>query len=98
MALARTLMRQYDIVFLDEPTAAMDISSAALAEELMLQYRRENGNTMVIVTHSLRQARCLADEVLFFHQGRLLETGEAREVLFQPRNEETRRFLEFYGV
>ncbi len=98
MALARTLMRRHDIVFLDEPTAAMDISSAALAEELMLQYRRENGNTMVIVTHSLRQARCLADEVLFFHQGRLLETGEAREVLFQPRNEETRRFLEFYGV
>lgn len=98
MALARTLMCQYDIVFLDEPTAAMDISSAALAEELMFQYRRESGAALVIVTHSLRQARCLADEVLFFHQGKLLEAGEAEQVLFQPKNEETRRFLEFYGT
>lgn len=98
MALARTLMKHYEMVFLDEPTAAMDISSAAMAEDLIFQYRDETAGTLMIVTHSLRQARRLADEILFFHQGRLLEAGEARKVLDEPEKDETRHFLEFYGT
>lgn len=98
MALARILMKRYDLIFLDEPTAAMDVSSASLAEELIQKYRRENGCTVMLLTHSMKQARRLADHVLFFHQGDILEHGEAQQVLFHPRQEETRRFLEFYGT
>lgn len=98
MALVRTLMRPYDLVLLDEPTAAMDISSAALAEDCILHYRQETRSAVVIVTHSLRQARRLADQVLFFHQGTLLEWGCGEQVLERPEKEETRRFLEFYGT
>lgn len=98
MALARILMKRYDLVFLDEPTAAMDISSAALTEDLIREYQRENKCTIMLLTHSMKQARRLADHVLFFHQGNLLEYGEAEQVLFHPKNEETRRFLEFYGT
>lgn len=98
MALARSLMRQYDLILLDEPTAAMDISSAALAEDCILNYRQETKGITVIVTHSLKQACRLGDQVLFFHQGNLLEWGAAVQVLEQPKKEETRRFLEFYGA
>ena len=98
MALVRTLMRGYDLVLLDEPTAAMDIASAALAEDCILDYQRETGGVTLIVTHSLKQARRLGDQVLFFHQGNLLEWGPSAQVLEQPEQEETRRFLEFYGA
>lgn len=98
MALVRTLMRRYDLVLLDEPTAAMDIASAALAEDCIRQYQQETAGIMVIVTHSLKQACRLADRVLFFHQGELWEQGEAERVLHMPAREETGRFLEFYGA
>ena len=97
MALARVLMRPWALLVLDEPTASMDMESAILAEELILQYRRETGCTVLLITHDLQQARRLADEALFFYQGRLWEDGPAERVLFAPDRPETRRFLQFYG-
>ena len=97
MALARLMMGQYDVVILDEPTAAMGIETTAAAESLILDYTRKTGCVMVLVTHSLQQARRVADETLFFYKGRLLESGAKEQVLYQPAQPETRRFLEFYG-
>ena len=97
MALARLMMRQYDLVILDEPTAAMDIETTAAAESRILDYTRRSGCAMILVTHSLQQARRVADEALFFYKGRLLESGPKEQVLYQPAQPETRRFLEFYG-
>jgi len=97
MALARLMMRSYDLAILDEPTAAMDVETTGLAEKEILRYVRETGCTLVIVTHSLRQARRLADEVLFFHEGKLLERGTKQELLQNPKSPETRQFLDFYG-
>ena len=98
MALARLMMRTYDLVILDEPTAAMDMETTALSEDLILQYVRETGCVLILVTHSLQQARRLADRVLYFHKGQLLESGTTEQVLFQPQQPETRQFLEFYGI
>lgn len=98
LALARTLVRRYDLVILDEPTAAMDIACASAAEEAILQSRKELGGTVLLITHNIRQAWRLADGVLFFHQGRLLESGPAEQVLNHPRRPETAGFLRFYGV
>lgn len=97
MALARLMMKQYDIVILDEPTAAMDMETTSAAEKLILQYARQTGCVLILVTHSLQQARRMADEVLFFHKGRLLESGAKERVLYTPAKPETRQFLEFYG-
>ena len=97
MALARLMMKRYDVVILDEPTAAMDMDTTAAAETLILDYTRQTGCTLVLVTHSLQQARRIADEVLFFHKGILLETGTKEQVLFTPAQPETRQFLDFYG-
>ena len=98
MALARLMMRQYDAVILDEPTAAMDMETTLLSENLIVQYVRETGCALILVTHSLQQARRIADQVLYFHQGTLLESGSQEQVLYRPDKEETRKFLEFYGV
>lgn len=98
MALARLMMKTFDLVILDEPTAAMDMETTSLAEDLMLRYVQETGCTLVLVTHSLQQARRVADEVLFFRKGTLMESGSKEQVLYDPVCPETRRFLEFYGV
>ena len=97
MALARLMMASYDLVILDEPTAAMDMETTALSETLIQSYVQETGCTLLLVTHSLQQARRLADGVLFFHKGELLETGPKEQVLYEPKLAQTKHFLEFYG-
>ena len=98
MALARLMMRSYDVVILDEPTAAMDMETTSLSEDLVLRYVKETGSTLIMVTHSLQQARRIADEVLYFHKGKLLESGSKETVLYEPVMAETRQFLEVYGI
>ena len=98
MALVRLMMKSYDLVLLDEPTAAMDMETTLLSEKLIVEYVRETGCALILVTHSLQQARRIADEVWYFHKGLLLETGSKEQVLNSPERAETKQFLEFYGV
>ena len=98
MALARLLMGRYDLLVLDEPTAAMDRESTLAAEALLRDACRESGCAMILITHSIQQARRIADRAVFLHRGRLAEQGAADVVLFSPGEEETRRFLDFYGL
>lgn len=98
MALARVLMKGYDVTILDEPTAALDIETTSLSEELIVDYCRETNCILILVTHSLQQAKRIADEVLFFYQGELKEAGAKEQILSEPMQQETKRFLEFYGV
>ena len=98
MALVRLMMKHYDMVLLDEPTAAMDMETTLLSEKLIAEYVKESNCSLVLVTHSLQQARRIADEVWYFHKGKLLETGSKEQVLNCPQRAETKQFLEFYGV
>lgn len=98
MALARLMMGNYDLVILDEPTAAMDMETTSLSEELIVDYVKRSGCALILVTHSLQQARRIADEIWYFHKGKLLETGPKAQVLDTPAREETKKFLDFYGV
>jgi ABC-type multidrug transport system ATPase subunit len=98
MALVRLMMKCYDTVLLDEPTAAMDMETTLLSERLIAEYVKETGCSLILVTHSLQQARRIADEVWYFHKGILLETGSKEQVLSSPQKVETKQFLEFYGV
>ncbi len=97
MALARLMMKSYDLAILDEPTAPMDMETTLIAEQLIVDYVNRTGCALVLVTHSLQQARRIANEVLFFHEGKLLEQGIAEQMLTSPEKDETKRFLEFYG-
>lgn len=98
MALARLMVREFDMVILDEPTAAMDMESTLLAEKVICDYVGRTGCTLILVTHSLQQAKRIADEVLYFHKGVLLESGPVDQVLSMPQKPETRQFLDFYGM
>ena len=98
MALARIMMKSYNVLILDEPTAAMDIETTILSEKLIQQYVQETGCTLLMITHSLQQAKRIADEMLFFHKGILLEHGAKDTMLTSPQTKELRQFLEFYGV
>ena len=97
MALARLMMKSYELVILDEPTAAMDMETSSLSEEMIVDYVKETGCALLLVTHSLQQAKRIADRVLYFHKGRLLEYGDKASVLTAPQMPETRQFLDFYG-
>ena len=98
MALARVMMSPFDVMILDEPTAAMDIETSLLSEKLIMDYCKETNCALILVTHSLQQAKRVADRVLYFYKGKLMEYGEKDEVLNTPKKPETKRFLEFYGV
>ena len=98
MALARLMMGRYDLVILDEPTAAMDMESTLLSEKLITDYVEQTGCVLILVTHSLQQARRIAQEVLYFHKGQLWERGLKEQLLDAPAKGETRQFLEFYGI
>ena len=98
MALARLLMAHYELLILDEPTSAMDMESTLAAEKLLAAYCRELGCTVLLITHSIQQARRIADQVIFLRQGELVEQGKTELVLSAPNREETKQFLEFYGI
>ena len=98
MALVRLMMKRYDLVLLDEPTAAMDMETTLLSEKLIVDYVKESGCALILVTHSLQQARRIADEVWYFHKGRLCEAGPKDQILYTPEKAETRQFLDFYGL
>ena len=98
MALCRILMRRYALLILDEPTAAMDMESTLAAEECIRTYCAETGCGVLLITHSISQARRLAHRVIVLHEGTLLEQGDTKRVLSSPQEEQTRRFLEFFGI
>ena len=98
MALARLMMKNYDLVILDEPTAPMDMETTLLSEGLIRRYVKGANCALILVTHSLQQARRIADAVWYFHKGQLLEHGATDTVLNQPKRAETRQFLNFYGI
>ena len=98
MALARLLMGQYALLILDEPTAAMDMAASLAAEALLTGYCRESGCAVLLITHSIQQARRIADRVIFLCRGELVEQGDAEEILSEPKHEETKQSLRFYGI
>lgn len=98
MALARLMMKRFDLVILDEPTAAMDMESTLISEECIRQYVHENNCALILVTHSLQQARRLADCILYFHKGKLAEYGPIEQLLEHPTTKEAQSFMDFFGV
>jgi len=93
LALARAWALRPEILFLDEPTASLDPGATHEIENIILALHAE-GTKIVMVTHNLGQARRLADEILFLHDGRLVERAPADQLLRHPASAEAARFLE----
>jgi phosphate transport system ATP-binding protein len=92
LCLARGLAVEPEIILADEPTSALDPISSLNIEQRLLELKKQY--TTVIVTHTLRQARRLADYVIFMYLGEVVEAGPARQVFENPAQERTRAYLE----
>ena len=91
LCLARALAVEPEALLCDEPTSALDPISAQGIEEQLKSLKEKT--TIVLVTHLLRQARRLADHVIFLWMGELVETGPACQVFNNPQDERTRAYL-----
>ncbi len=92
LALARAFITAPRAVFLDEPTAALD-GAATREIEALMQEAKEDGVRLILATHDMGQARRLADDVVFLHQGRVAETGPAEAFLAGPETAAAQAFL-----
>ncbi len=92
VAIARALAISPRLMLFDEPTSALD---PELVGEVLAVIRRlaEAGMTMIVVTHEIRFAREVADRVVFMDEGSIVEEGTPAEVLDNPKEERTQRFL-----
>lgn len=91
LCLARALVMEPEVLLMDEPCSALDPAATEAIEELIRELRHTIA--IVIVTHSMGQARRIADRIAFFQDGHLVEEGLARPLLSRPQRLETRRFL-----
>ncbi len=98
LALARVLATKRHLLLLDEPTAAADVSGTELIESAIDRYWRNTQCTLIITTHSPAQALRIADEVLFMHEGRIIEQGEPHDVLLKTENKTISDFLKYWRI
>jgi len=92
LCIARALSTDPEVLLMDEPTGSIDPIATARVEELMDQLRHDHA--IVVVTHSMMEARRVADRVAFFHMGRIVEIGPTDEIFLRPRTDLCRRFIE----
>lgn len=98
VALARILVRDLDVVLLDEPTASMDIAGTMLVEDALRAYREKTGCLMVVATHAPSQAHRIAERTVMLSEGRVVECGPTERVLTAPESDEGRSFLSYWAV
>ena len=92
LCLARALAIEPEILLCDETTSALDPISAKHIENELIALK--NDYSIVFVTHVLRQAKRLADYVIFLYLGELVEHGPAHEVFTNPKDPRTKAYLE----
>lgn len=91
LCLARGLSVDPEIILADEPTSALDPVSSREIEELFLKLKQRY--TIVMVTHILRQARRVADYVIFMYLGEIIEHGPAQQIFENPQNPITKSYI-----
>jgi len=91
LCLARGLAVQPEIILADEPTSALDPMSSQHIEQIFMNLKSEYA--IIHVTHILRQARRLADYVIFMYYGEIIEHGPAEQVLDNPQHERTKEYV-----
>ena len=92
VAIARALAMEPKLMLFDEPTSALDPELVGEVLDVMRTLAGE-GMTMIVVTHEIGFAREVGDTVVFMDEGVVVETGDPRSVLTNPRHERTKAFL-----
>jgi phosphate transport system ATP-binding protein len=92
LCIARTIAINPEVVLMDEPCSALDPIATGIVEELIGELK--HNYTIVIVTHSMAQAQRVSDLTAFFHLGKIIETGETRELFSKPQQKQTADYIQ----
>lgn len=92
VAIARALMLNPDVLCFDEPTSALD---PELTGEVLkvIKSLKDEGSTMIVVTHEMEFARNVSDKIMFMAEGIVEETGSPQQIFENPQSEKTKAFL-----
>lgn len=91
LCLARGLAVEPEVILCDEPTSALDPVSADIIEKQFSELKKKY--TIIMVTHSLDQARRIADHIIFIYLGKIIEAGPASDILSRPRYYKTKQYI-----
>ena len=93
IGIARAIALDPDLVILDEPTAALDVSVQAVVLNLLEELKQRLGMSYLFVSHDLHVVGLLCDRVIVMRQGRIVEEGTSRDVLEAPKDAYTRELI-----
>ena len=91
LCIARTLAVNPDVILMDEPTSALDPISTSKIEELALELKKDY--TIIIVTHSMQQAKRISNKTAFFLLGEVIEFDETDKLFSNPSDERTDAYI-----
>ena len=92
-SLARALALKPSLLIADEPTSALDVSVQAKVLELFKKLQVEIGFACLFITHDLAVVDMLADRIMVMHKGRIVEHGDADDIMQRPSNQYTKKLL-----
>jgi len=93
LQVARAIVSAPIIAVVDEPLRGLDAFDQSITIDLLKDLRKQEGPAFLIVTADMRVAQALADDIMIFKDGKLVERGPLADILRSPRDDETRRLL-----
>ena len=94
IAIATALLNDPMLLIADEPTTALDVTLEAQVAQLLRDLQKESGQSILFISHNLGLVAELCDEIVVLYAGEVVERGDVREVLVEPRHPYTRALLE----
>jgi phosphate transport system ATP-binding protein len=92
LCIARLLPLKPKLILLDEPCSALDVKGTLAVEELMLTLKKNY--TVIIVTHSMAQAKRVSDDCIFMYMGKIVEAGKTAQMFTVPTLKQTQNYIE----